>query len=91
MNRSIKELLELTLENEQYFVGGLCGWFENLYRSHLIVFEEWNKLQNYADNNKPSIYSSVDRFIHRNTTYWWKRGDIKPRIKWIKKHIKKNS
>jgi len=91
MSRPIKELLEITLENQQCFVGGLCGWLENLYRSNLIEFEEWDELQNYADNNKPSIYSSVDRFRHRNSDYWWKSGDITPRIKWIKKHIKKNA
>jgi hypothetical protein len=29
--------------------------------------------------------------IIKHSGYYWKEGDIKPRIKWIQKHIKLNS
>jgi len=93
MSRSIKELLEIALENEECFnnEGGLCGWFSMLCRFQLIDYKEMIILINYAKANKPSIFTSIYRFIHRNNGFWWKKGDITPRIKWIKKHIKKNS
>jgi hypothetical protein len=91
MSRSIKELLEITLENQQYFTKGLCQWVKLLHIVQLINIEEHTMLANYIDDNTPSVYSSIDRFKHRNSDYWWKSGDIKPRIKWIKKHIKRNN
>jgi len=91
MSRPIKELLEITIENLQYFQDGLCAWFNTLFLHGLIKGEEYTILTRYMDDNIPSVYSSVDRFRHRKSDYWWKKGDIKPRIKWIKKHIKRNS
>ena len=94
MSRPIKELLKLMLENEECFKpfqDGLCGWVNILYIRKIIKEEEYTVLRKYMNDNKPSIFSSVERFRNRNSDYWWKMGDIKPRIKWIKKHIKKNS
>jgi len=94
MSRPIKELLKLMLENEECFEpfqDGLCGWVNILYIRDIIKEEEYTVLRKYMNDNKPSIFSSVERFRHRNSDYWWKMGDIKPRIKWIKKHIKRNS
>jgi hypothetical protein len=93
MSRPIKELLEITLENEQcYNNEGLCTWFSMLCRFQLIDYREMIILINYAKANKPIIFTIIyTRFIHRNNGFWWKKGNITPRIKWIKKHIKKNS
>ena len=90
--RSIKELLELMLQNQNYFSRGLCNWVGTIYRirKDLISYDEYNVLLRYIDKNRPHRYSSLSAYRHRNTDYYWKVDDIHPRIKWIKKHIKKN-
>lgn len=37
--RSIKELLELMLKNQQGFFHGLCSWVNYLYSSKIINLE----------------------------------------------------
>lgn len=88
--RTIKELLQIMLDNQQYFQTGLCGWSNSI---KLSSTEEYDKLHSYIRNNKPSAFSSFERFTQELNLepYWWKKGNIKPRINWIKKHIKKNS
>lgn len=89
--RSIKELLELMLKNEQGYFRGLCNWVHNLYLSKIINLEEKFLLIRYIGNNRPSKWSSFSAFKSRNTHFYWEYKNIKPRIKWIKKHIKLNS
>jgi hypothetical protein len=89
--RSIKELLELMLKNEQGFFSGLCSWVNYLYSSKIINLEEKLLLIRYIENNRPSKWSSFSAFKYRNTHFYWEWKNIKPRIKWIKKHIKLNS
>lgn len=89
--RNIKELLELMLKNEQGYFSGLCNWVSNLYLSKIINLEEKIRLINYINNNRPSKWSSLSAFKSRNTRFYWEYKNIKPRIKWIKKHIKLNS
>lgn len=89
--RTIKELLELLLENKIFFRVGLCGWVDNLHWNGKINFEECILLNKHIKHNRPSMFSSWDAFQHSNSCFYWKAGDIKPRIKWIKKHIKLNS
>lgn len=87
--RTIKQLLQLMLEHQELFVGeiGLCHWNFTLYTESLITFKERCLLKDFIDNNRPSKYSSMDAFNDRYRMFYWKSGDIKPRIKWIKKHI----
>ena len=87
--RSIKELLEVMLNNQNAFTGGLCSWAGNILRLRYISAEEFNILDRYITQNRPSIWSSVSAFNSRHSSYYWRRYDIKPRIKWLKKHIKK--
>jgi hypothetical protein len=90
--RTIKQLLEVMLQNQEYFCFGLCGWTRDLYFYDKITCEEKRIMESYIDNNKPSIFSSLDSFrTQLKTGYYWKSGDITPRIKWINKHIKRNS
>lgn len=89
--RSIKELLELMLKNEQAYFYGLCHWVNNLYICKIINLEEKRKLITYINNNRPSKWSSFSAFISRDSNFYWESKKIKPRIKWIKKHIKLNS
>lgn len=88
--RTIKELLQLMLDNKELFDVGLCFWVDSLETVQLINEEEYDELHHYIRRNRPSMFSSLDAFKHRNTAFYWERDDIKPRIKWLKKHIAKN-
>lgn len=87
--RPIKELLQLMLENQKLFINGLCSWKANLYLEDVINMEESIALAIFIDNNKPSKYSSFAAYKHRNARdgYYWQADNIKPRVKWLKKHI----
>lgn len=84
--RSIKELLQLMLDNQESFDKGLCHWVKYMYIDGLISNKEFMLLSSYIDINPPFIY----KIYRRHRGYYWKPGNIKPRIDWIKKHIKKN-
>lgn len=88
--RTIKELLQLMLDNPQLFDRGLCFWTNGLYGAGLIGLYELDELDDYIAKNRPSMFSSIDAYLRSNTGYYWKCGRIKPRIKWLKKHIVKN-
>jgi hypothetical protein len=84
-NRAIKTLLQLMLDNQDLFKSGLCNWSDKLP----INYEEWRTLKKYIKENRPSMFSSTNAFLHCTDCYYWKIGDIKPRLKWINKHIQK--
>lgn len=75
------------LDKQDRFCDGLCSWAADLDLPH----EEFVVLYEYIQTNRPSRLSSWEAFKHSLDAYWWKSYDIKPRIKWIEKHIKKNS
>lgn len=89
--RSIKGLLQLMLDHQLLFSEGLCLWSYKLQLSGYITFEEDERLRTYIRNNRPSKFSSVDTYLRRNDVYYWKINEIKPRVKWLKKHIAKQS
>lgn len=95
--RSIKELLEVMLDNKDLFMSGLCMWSTSLYVRDIISYDEHIVLKNYIRSNRPPFYDNFTIFCHtirRDNPayhYYWKDGKIKPRIKWIQKHIAKNS
>jgi hypothetical protein len=79
--RTTKELLELTLRgmDNGLFRKGLCGLIDRLRRENFIGLEEWYHLSNYINQNSPK--KTYDYM------WYWKPGNKKPRIKWLKKHI----
>lgn len=85
--RSIKELLQVMLDNQHMFSSGLCAWSLELYYEGLISYKERVSLLYYIQRNAPffSIFSEL-----WTDGYYWKRGDITPRLKWFNKHINKN-
>ena len=85
--RTIKELLELMLENKQFFKDGLCVWSESMYFKKIITPFEYRRLMDYIDSNKPTFFENPRYYF--SMSYYWKRGNINPRLKWIEKHIKK--
>jgi hypothetical protein len=89
--RSIKELLQVMLDNQDYINSGLCSQAGNLCFKRKITYEEYSCLKNYIKDNRPSKWSSLDAFIHRNCNFYWHPTNTNSRIKWIKKHIKLNS
>jgi len=90
-NRTIKELLTVMLEHKDAFDLGLCYWTGRLLDSDLIIEGEYDVLKAYILSNKPiSIYTIINKVFHR-TNFYWRPGNINPRIRWIKRHIKKNS
>lgn len=87
--RDTKELLQVMLEHQDLFVSGLCEWTNHLYRRGRITYDEADELKIYINKHRPSMFSSIDAFKHRNKDYFWTWGDITPRIKWIEKHLAK--
>ena len=87
--RSIKELLELMLSQKQLYRSGLCRWVQDIYSKDIISWEESEALLLYIRTNRPSAFSSISAFKRRNSTFYWELRDIKPRLKWLEKHIKK--
>ncbi len=80
--RTIKELLELMRDNDQFFVTGLCGWAANLWMDDFITSKEHTLINCYLENNLPP---------KKPNKFCWRIAGIKPRLKWINKHIKLNS
>lgn len=89
-NRTIKELLQLMLDEQHLFRSGLCSWANDIFYKSKMSFGEKEILTDYIKNNRPSMFSSIDAFKNRKTSFYWKENNIEPRIKWINKHIKKN-
>lgn len=87
--RSVKELLELMLERQDKFSSGLCNLVFSLLVDEEITRKEYYLIRHYIQDNKPSIFSSLSAFKSIGSGNYWKRGDIAPRIKWIKKQIEK--
>jgi hypothetical protein len=89
--RTTKELLEVMLKYQDFYDAGLCAWVNSLHLCKIISTEEGFHLKRYIKNNRPNKYSSFECFIHRDSAYYWEMVNLAPRIKWIKKHIKKLS
>lgn len=86
--RSIKELLELMLNNQKYFRKGLCTWVLLLYYNSKITQDESDLLIDYIKANPP-FFVIIRKLLYGG--HYWKYRVIEPRIEWIKKHIKKNT
>ena len=85
MKRTIKELLELVLENISIMRFGICSVVWDLYDDDTITLDEYNDLNDYIDANRGSHYYRPER------CYFWKPGLKRPRIAWLKKHIELNT
>lgn len=96
--RTIKELLQVMLKRKDLFESGLCYWAAKLRRQGIISIQEEEALASYIGSNRPDYFSWTN-FIEnysgvsygRPSLYFFPYGKIKPRIYWIKKHIKRLS
>lgn len=89
--RTEKELLELMLAKKQLITAGLCALNNELFNRRLITDIEYELIQRYVKGNRPSPFSSLSALRCSNSLWYWPRGKVTPRVKWIKKHIKKLS
>lgn len=80
--RTIKELLQVVLDNPEYFRSGLCNWIYDLKIDGFITHQEQHILEYYISQ------FPTDRFRTSGSMYYWESGLIKPRIEWLKEHIK---
>ena len=83
--RTTKELLEVMLlaMDDGKFRRGLCGLVDRLYHDQYMSTEEYLRLYNFVKSNPPKKkYSDI---------WYWKPGNVKPRIAWLKKHIELNT
>lgn len=83
----LKHTLSIMLENPDLFKTGLCRWATLLYYRGDFTHKEYSNLYYYIINNRPWTFKSL--FVKPSSKYYWTEGDIEPRIKWIKKQIKK--
>lgn len=90
--RSVKELLQLMLQHKDLFETGLCYWAFELHSYGIITVKEFRSLDGYIKNNPPNYFSWTN-FVsdHKSGRYFFRSGKIKPRIYWIKTHIKRLS
>ena len=91
--RSNKEILEIMLDNVERIrdTGGLCRLAFRLYCYNIITFSEAANIETYIMDNRPFMFSSINALLSVNSLYHWPKGKVKPRAKWLKKHIKKLS
>lgn len=76
------------LDNTLLFNNGLCLWITTISCKDHISECTANLLLGYINSNIPLSYHKI-RFFLCPDGYWWKAGEIEPRIKYIKKHMKK--
>jgi hypothetical protein len=93
--RTIKELLQLMLDHQEYFDTGLCLWTTRMYQNGLFTSEERNCVRDYIRNNRPTDKWTYDALFYQKkperSTYYWTVFEIGPRKRWLKRHIRKNS
>lgn len=85
-DRSIKELLEVLLDNIHLLKDGLC-----LLAIDVMTYNEKRIFKKYIFENRPFNIYTLFRLNKSKYVYYWIKGKKAPRIKWLKKHIKLNS
>lgn len=78
--RTEKELWEVVLSRPDLFGYGLCGWVMFAREGGYISWDECAYLEKVLDKNLPP---RIDGWM-----WCWNRGEIQPRIEWIKNRIK---
>ena len=81
--RTRKELLQLLLDNINMLQLGLCGLAWRLSNRRMISIEECLDIREYIRQQRP-------KRTYKHYDYYWKPGNIKPRIAWLKRHIEMN-
>lgn len=82
--RKTRELLEIMLENKHHFRMGLCGLASYLEGFGIFDRHERMIVTYYIGNHRPFNFQTI-----MGNAFYWKRGKLNPRVKWLKKHINK--
>ena len=86
--RDIKELLILVrsklLSRGLEDLRGLCGVVSELRGDLEINWKEGNDLKQYIYQHQPINWRTIV-----GLPFFWKPGRVKPRVKWLNKHIRK--
>ena len=89
---NIQSVFEDLLQHEELFGTGLCSWVTDLrfdYRFYGRATSKFDLAHSYIINNRPkSFLRTLKRCFIGGSAYFWPVGEIRPRIKFIKKHIK---
>jgi hypothetical protein len=85
--KSTKELLTIILQNtDKLFRCGLCGLVWRLGDEGIFNSDEHLHILNYIADHRPI---NLRRIF--DCAYYWKPGKIKPRVRWLKRQIKRNN
>jgi hypothetical protein len=79
---NINTLLCRMLYHQELFKKGMCGWISRMEEHNIISPEEREYLLRYIHKNKPPTELIKG--------FFWEKGEIEPRIDWIKEHLKLN-
>ena len=78
--RAIPELLQVMLDNEEYFQYGLCAMTVDLKLAGLITHFEMLALDQYILSRRPRTKTTRGGF-------YWTKGEWEPREKWLQQRI----
>lgn len=91
-SRDLKTLLELLLEEfESNLYSGMCICRARLWCINAINSSENDILWDFIHCNRPKWYHYGYSFKQRISAYWWEKGKVKPRVKFLQHWIKKLS
>jgi len=83
------KILHDTIKAEKSFRGGMCYYVYKLYHDNKITITHRVFLNEYLHNNIPLRvkirFGDNSMYVH-----WWKPGRKLPRLRWLKKHMKKS-
>lgn len=82
----LSELLQHLLSIVHLIDSHKCGICELKWHTLYLYDEDLKNLNRYIKSNIPF---SRRCYALWNSGYWWKPGKVKPRKKWLEKHIKK--
>jgi len=96
--RNIETLLRITLSrvivkaDKNRFSHGLCNTINDLNSNAIIDNDEAERLLQYLTVNKPLRYHirKLSKYYDIKA-YYWKKGNVTPRMRWLNKHIRINS
>lgn len=87
--RPIVELLVILKQKEHLFELGICGWVHRLHEYKIINSEELDSLLEYVWENDPRWLTNLLGITKKGKGFYWQSEEIKPRLKWIDRHINK--
>lgn len=95
MERSLKELIPLLINRIQtHSCPGLCSALMDISQS--LTYAEYMQLSDLIDLSRPKWYEPRFYCIHGVfddgvAAYHWDKWSVRPRVRWLKRQLKKCS